>query len=62
MLGFGELWPILAIVVVIFGAKQIPLLMRGLGQGIKEFKTAVHEDDEGKEELELPKNSAEDSK
>ena len=36
----GEIILILAIVLVFFGGKKIPELMRGLGQGIKEFKDA----------------------
>jgi len=35
-----ELWFILAIVVLLFGGKKIPELMRGVGQGIREFNTA----------------------
>ncbi|HMP29466.1 MAG TPA: twin-arginine translocase TatA/TatE family subunit [Saprospiraceae bacterium] len=31
---------ILLIVIVLFGGKKIPELMRGLGQGIKEFNNA----------------------
>lgn len=38
--GFQEILLILLIVVVLFGAKKIPELMRGLGSGIKEFKKA----------------------
>lgn len=33
------------IVLLLFGGKKIPELMRGLGSGIKEFKDAVKEDD-----------------
>ena len=33
------------IVLVLFGGKKIPELMRGMGSGIKEFKDAVKEDD-----------------
>ena len=36
----GEIVLILVIVLVFFGGKKIPELMRGLGQGIKEFKDA----------------------
>lgn len=36
----AEILLILAIVVLLFGGKKIPELMRGLGQGIKEFKNA----------------------
>jgi len=35
-----EILGILVIVLVLFGAKKIPDLAKGLGQGIKEFKKA----------------------
>ncbi|PQA96178.1 sec-independent protein translocase protein TatA [Chryseobacterium piscicola] len=42
-------WPHILIVAVIllllFGGKKIPELMRGFGSGIKEFKDAVKEED-----------------
>lgn len=39
-------WIIVAIVVLLlFGGKKIPELMKGLGSGIKEFKDAVKEDE-----------------
>lgn len=38
--GGGEIWVVLAIVLLIFGPKKIPELARGLGKGIKEFKKA----------------------
>lgn len=43
-------WQIVLIVLAIlllFGGKKIPELMRGLGSGIKEFKDASKEDDKG---------------
>ncbi len=36
---------VLVIVLVLFGGKKIPELMRGMGSGIKEFKDAVKEDE-----------------
>lgn len=36
----GEIILILVVVLLLFGGKKIPELMRGLGQGIKEFKDA----------------------
>ncbi len=39
-LGGGEIILILAIVLILFGAKKLPELAKGLGQGIKEFKKA----------------------
>ncbi|MFN3306137.1 MAG: twin-arginine translocase TatA/TatE family subunit [Candidatus Kapaibacteriota bacterium] len=39
-LGAQELLLIAVIIMLIFGGRKIPELMRGLGQGIKEFKKA----------------------
>ncbi|BBG64959.1 twin-arginine translocation protein TatA [Hydrogenimonas sp.] len=41
-----ELLIILAIVVLLFGAKKIPELAKGMGSGIKNFKKAMKEDDD----------------
>lgn len=38
-----EIIVILAIVLLMFGAKKLPELARGLGQGVKEFKKASTE-------------------
>ncbi|MDQ0476594.1 twin-arginine translocase TatA/TatE family subunit [Chryseobacterium gotjawalense] len=38
------------IILVFFGGKKIPEMMRGLGSGIKEFKDAVKEEDSKKTE------------
>ncbi len=45
-IGTNELLIVLAIVVILFGAKKIPDLATGLGKGIKDFKKAIREDDE----------------
>ncbi|MFM7769705.1 MAG: twin-arginine translocase TatA/TatE family subunit [Bacteroidota bacterium] len=39
-IGFKEILIILVIVLLLFGGKKIPELMRGLGRGMKEFKDA----------------------
>ena len=39
--GGQELWIILGIVVLLFGAKKLPELGKSLGQGIKEFKKST---------------------
>ena len=46
-----ELLIIVGLVLLLFGGKKIPELMRGLGKGIKEFKTASNDpnDDEVKD-------------
>ena len=41
-LGGGEIILILALILILFGAKKLPELAKGLGQGIKEFKRAAH--------------------
>ena len=41
---------IVLVVLLLFGGKKIPELMRGLGSGIKEFKDASKEDDKKIEE------------
>lgn len=45
-IGWQQLLIILLIIIVLFGAKKIPDLAKGLGSGIKNFKKAVKEDDE----------------
>jgi sec-independent protein translocase protein TatA len=42
-LGGMEVVLILAVVLILFGAKKIPELAKGLGSGIKEFKKATKE-------------------
>jgi|TARA_B110000116_G_scaffold271930_1_gene294369 sec-independent protein translocase protein TatA len=48
----GTEWIIIALVVLLlFGGKKIPELMKGLGKGVKEFKDASKEDsNENKED------------
>lgn len=50
-LGAGEIIIIALIVLLLFGGKKIPELMKGLGKGIKNFKQGVNgiEDDINKE-------------
>jgi sec-independent protein translocase protein TatA len=47
-LGFPEIILILVIVVLIFGTSRIPELGRGLGEGIRNFKKSVKDEDEKK--------------
>ena len=52
-LGMFGPWQIVLIVVVVlllFGGRKIPELMRGLGSGIKEFKDASREDEKAPDE------------
>ena len=41
----GHWLVILAVVVLLFGAKKIPELAKGIGQGMKDFKKAIKEDE-----------------
>lgn len=43
MLNGWEIFAIMAVILVLFGAKKLPELARGLGQGIKEFKKSSRE-------------------
>ncbi len=43
MLGGWEIVLILAVVLILFGAKKLPELAKGLGTGIREFKKATRE-------------------
>ena len=45
------------ILVLLFGGKKIPELMRGVGSGIKEFKDAVKEDEKKPENSNKSENS-----
>ncbi len=42
-LGMGQIILILLVVLLMFGAKKLPDLAKGLGQGIKEFKKATRD-------------------
>ncbi len=58
-----ELLIILAIVVLLFGAKKIPDLAKGVGKGIKDFKQAMKEDEtEEKKEITSKEEKAPETK
>ena len=54
-LGTTELIIILFIVLLLFGAKKIPELMKGMGKGVRSFKEGM---DEVKSEMEKPREDA----
>ena len=66
LLGFlhsGSEWIIIALVILLlFGGKKIPELMRGLGKGVKSFKDGVNEAkdeiNKAKDEIDKPADSA----
>ena len=52
-LPIGAVLLVLALVLFFFGAKRIPQIARGVGEGIRNFKTSV-KDEEGDEDKQLP--------
>jgi len=59
-IGSQEIIIIAVIILLLFGGRKIPELMRGLGSGIKEFKAAAKEDD--KEKSSIESNTDKDTK
>ena len=57
VIGPWQIAVIVVLVLLLFGGKKIPELMRGLGSGIKEFKDASKEEDK-----DVKKDSEEDKK
>ena len=42
-IGTGEILLIVLAILLLFGGKKLPELMRGMGKGVKEFKDAMNE-------------------
>ncbi len=62
MIGVPELLVILAILVLIFGAKKLPQLGDAMGQGIRNFKAGMAKGEEEEAELDItPEKKAIDS-
>ncbi len=49
-LGTSEIIVIALVLLLLFGGKKIPELMKGIGKGIKEFKDASNSKDSGEQE------------
>lgn len=47
-IGIGEIVIIALVILLLFGGKKIPELMKGLGKGVKSFKDGLNEKDENK--------------
>ncbi len=62
MFGFGvmEILLVFALVVFFFGAKRIPQIAKGVGEGIRNFRHSVKEGEEERDRLES--GSEEDSR
>lgn len=51
MIGWPQIVLIIVVVLILFGGKKLPQLMKGLGEGMKEFKNASKElNEDNKEE------------
>ncbi|MBQ2539172.1 MAG: twin-arginine translocase TatA/TatE family subunit [Bacteroidales bacterium] len=59
-LGTWEIILIVLVVLLLFGGKKIPELMKGLGKGVKSFKDGMNglEDYQGSQPTDKPSNSA----
>ena len=47
-IGLQELLIVLVLVLLLYGGKKVPEMMRGLGQGVKAFKEGMSTDDPAK--------------
>ena len=47
-IGFSELWPILLILFLLFGATKLPALARSMGSSINQFKKGLKDDEDGR--------------
>ena len=50
-LGWGEIVLIVLVILLLFGGKKIPELMKGLGKGVKSFKSGLSEVESEIEEI-----------
>jgi len=55
MIGAPQIILIIAVILLLFGGRKIPELMKGLGSGIKEFKNATKEEEEETPKVEKEK-------
>jgi len=61
MLGPWQIVLIVIVVILLFGGRKIPELMKGLGQGMKEFKNATKDKDK-ESEIDSEKDDSEEKK
>ncbi len=50
MIGTWEIVAVILIILLLFGGKKIPEMMKGLGKGVKSFKDGMNGVDEAKKE------------
>ena len=53
--GVGEILLVLAVLVFFFGAKRIPTIAKGIGEGIRNFRQSVREGEDEEESRKLPR-------
>ena len=58
-LGWAEILIIAFVILLLFGGKKIPELMKGMGKGVRSFKDGLNEI---KEEIEAPVDNKKDEK
>lgn len=58
MLGPWQIVLIAVVLILLFGARKIPQLMRGLGSGVNEFKKGLKDGDDEKDENSSENNDA----
>ncbi len=61
-LGPWEIALIIMCVVILFGARKIPEIMRGLGLGIKEFKSGLKDEENSAKDTEKPEEKKSEGK
>jgi sec-independent protein translocase protein TatA len=59
-MGMQEVLVIALIILLLFGGKKIPELMKGLGKGVKSFKDGLNSADEEKTEVKKDSTKAEE--
>lgn len=57
MIGAPQIILIVIVILLLFGGRKIPELMRGLGSGIKEFKDASKDDDIDQNKPKVPEEN-----
>ena len=62
MIGTWEIVCIVLVVLLLFGGKKIPELMKGLGQGVKSFKQGMNEVEKEIKDIDKPEESNTQSK
>ena len=60
MLGTWEIVAIVLVILLLFGGKKIPELMKGLGKGVKSFKQGMNEVEKEIKELDEEDSKQED--